>query len=188
MRCRKNKCNTPNMWSLFFQSLAESHLPALCLGLTCRTLAQYRVHGLTQIPNETRLATQYQMKKVLPILTCLLLFFSLGSFSQSTSDLFGKWQFEDFYNLTSPDTTVLKETKSFWHQFILVLKSNKEYKSEGLFSEEGLWDFNKKNKIIVLRNKDGNTDTLNVIKVHRKKLILTFSDNQGLVLSKISSN
>jgi len=118
----------------------------------------------------------------------ILLLIFLAACSQTSEKLIGKWQFVDFYNSGVSDTAKLNEGRNFWKQDIIHFGADKHYNSEGIFPEEGLWDYSERNKTITFTDTSGNKEILNVIKLDSKKLILTFSDNKGLIYEKIAQD
>ena len=117
-----------------------------------------------------------------------LLLILLTGCSQNSEKLIGRWQLVDFYNAGASDTTKLNEGRNLLRQEMLHFSANKHYASKGIFSEEGFWNYNERNKTISITDSSGNKEILNVIKLDSKKLILTFPDNKGFVFEKIAQD
>jgi hypothetical protein len=117
----------------------------------------------------------------------IILIFLVGC-SHNSEKLIGKWRFMDFYNFQSTDTAKQNEARYFWKHYTISFNSNKKYESQGIFPDSGKWDFSEKTGSINLTYSSGTKESLKVIKLGKKKLIITFPDNNGLIFEKIKPN
>ena len=92
----------------------------------------------------------------------------------------------DFYNLQSTDTANQNEARAFWKHYTISFNSNKKYESRGVFPDSGRWDFSEKTGSINLTYTSGTEESLKVIELDKKKLVITFPDNKGLIFEKIA--
>jgi hypothetical protein len=118
-----------------------------------------------------------------------LLIVLLTGCSINSNNLVGKWQFEDFYHFQDSMNTIQKEDKVFWSHYKMYFDRDKNYHTEGLFSEAGTWDFNEKNNTITLINKTGSEETFHIVELNNQKLIINYPEyeGQGFIFKKISS-
>ena len=120
---------------------------------------------------------------MLKTLFAFLIFVATAANAQTSDSLVGNWKFKDVYGAEKLDSAARAESKIIFGGIRIQLKPDNHYTAFLFKKEEGTWTYDADSKDLVLTHDKGG-DSLRVIEVTAKHLIIEFEKGKGFVLEK----